>query len=175
MTGDSLRGVKLNLPWNSYRVHSSLTQHDETMRQPEFWRRLIPFLADCGFNALTLWSIHPWSLMVRPERWPDACPFTDRELDTWQRLWRLIFRTGIENGVEIIVFNWNIFVSPELTRSRGLAGYSADLATGYNGPLDDTPGDRGVSGEVAATDVHRHQVQLVARPRDTGFPLYARR
>ncbi len=136
MTDDLLCGVKLNLPWNSYRVHSSLTQHDETMRQPEFWRRLIPFLADCGFNALTLWSIHPWSLMVRPERWPDACPFTDRELETWQKLWRLIFRTGIENGVEIILFNFNIFVSPELARSRGLAEYSADLATGYNGPGD---------------------------------------
>ena len=133
---DPLRGVKFNLPWNSYRVHPSLSQHDETMQKPEFWRRLIPFLADCGFNTLTLWSIHPWSLMVRPAKWPDACPFSDRELADRQTLWKLIFRTGIENGVEIILFNWNIFVSPELARSRGLARYSADLATGYNGSGD---------------------------------------
>ena len=130
------RGVKLNLPWNSYRVHPSLTRHDETMQSPEFWKRLIGFLGESGFNALTLWSIHPWSLMVRPEQWPEACPFDDRELQRWQSLWRLIFDRGRAAGIDVIPVCFNIFVSPELARSRGLAAYSADLSTGYNGKGD---------------------------------------
>ena len=142
------RGVKLNLPWNSYRVHPSLTRHDATMRDPEFWRRIIPFFADCGFNALTLWSIHPWSLMVRPRAWPDACGFSDAELAEWQALWRLIFGLGREHAIEVIPVCFNIFVSPELARSRGLAAYSGDLATGYNGVGDYSPEVRAYNREI---------------------------
>ena len=142
------RGVKLNLPWNSYRVHPSLTRHDATMRRPEYWQRLIPFLAECGFNALTLWSIHPWSLMVRPRNWPDACGLSDSELAERQKLWRLIFRTGRENGLEVIPLCFNIFVSPELARSRGLAAYSADLSTGYNGTGDYSEEVRAYNREI---------------------------
>ncbi|TVQ18428.1 MAG: hypothetical protein EA382_17725, partial [Spirochaetaceae bacterium] len=132
----AFRGVKLNLPWNSYRVHPSLTRHAATMERPEFWQRLISYLAECGFNALTLWAIHPWSLMVRPDRWPDACAFDDAELARWQRLWRTIFTTGAANGIDVIPVCFNIFVSPELARARGLAPYSADLSNGYYGDGD---------------------------------------
>ncbi len=146
----SYRAVKLNLPWNSYRVHPSLTQHAATMERPEFWDRLIGFLSDCGFNALTLWSIHPWSFMVRPPSFPEACPFDDRELDRWQSLWRGVFRIGRERGVEIVPVCFNIFVSPELARARGLAPYSADLSCGYNGPGDYSAEVRAYNREIVS-------------------------
>ena len=120
------------------------------MERPEYWDRLIGFLSDCGFNALTLWSIHPWSYMVRPPSFPEACPFSDRELERWQRLWRGVFRLGRERGVEIVPVCFNIFVSPELARARGFAPYSVDLSSGYNGPGDYSPEVRAYNREIVS-------------------------
>lgn len=50
----SLRAVKINLPWISYRKHECLQLHDETCRDLAFWKALIDHLAECRLNRLSL-------------------------------------------------------------------------------------------------------------------------
>lgn len=120
------RAVKFNLPWMSYRKHEALQLHHDTCRDLRFWERFLDMMAECRFNVLTLWNLHPFTFMIRPRNFPEACGFTDAELEDWQRFWRALFRRAKERGIETYIVNWNIFVSPELARARGVAPYSAD-------------------------------------------------
>ena len=47
----SLRAVKVNLPWVSYRKHECLQLHEETCRDLTFWKALIDHLAECPSTA----------------------------------------------------------------------------------------------------------------------------
>jgi hypothetical protein len=120
----ALRAVKVNLPWISYRKHECLQLHDETCRDPAYWRALIDHLAECRFNRLSLWSLHPWCLMVRPTDFPEACDLDEVELDRWRSLWKGIFAHAHARGMKVQVFTWNIFVSPALAKAHGVAKYS---------------------------------------------------
>lgn len=105
------RAIKFNLPWSSYRVHSALQLHTETVKDPKFWERFLDMMAENRFNALTLWNLHPFPYLIRSKSFPKACPFSDAELATWQSLWRNLFRMAAERGIETYLVNWNIFVS----------------------------------------------------------------
>ncbi|MFN3485134.1 MAG: hypothetical protein ACK44W_06595, partial [Planctomycetota bacterium] len=120
------RAVKFNLPWMSYRKHEALQLHQDTCRDLRFWERFLDMMAENRFNVLTLWSLHPFAFMIRPKNFPDACGFSDAELEDWRRFWKGLFRRAKDRGIETYVVNWNIFVSPELARARGMAPYSAD-------------------------------------------------
>jgi hypothetical protein len=120
------RAVKFNLPWMSYRRHESLQLHDETCRDLEFWREFLDMMAENRFNALTLWSLHPFTWMIRPTNFPEACGFSDEELAEWQEFWRALFRMAKDRGIDTYVVNWNIFVSPEFSRKHGVSPHSAE-------------------------------------------------
>ncbi len=119
------RAVKFNLPWMSYRRHESLQLHDETVRDLEFWRELLDMMAENRFNALTLWSLHPFTWMIRPKNFPEASGFSDEELAEWQAFWRALFRMAKDRGIDTYVVNWNIFVSPEFSEAHGVSPHSA--------------------------------------------------
>jgi hypothetical protein len=120
----AIRGVKINLRWISYRKHECLQLHDATCRDPEFWRALIDHLAECRFNRLSLWSLHPWCLMVRPTDFPEACDLSDSELARWRALWQGIFAHAHARGMKVQMFTWNIFVSPAFAKAHNVATYS---------------------------------------------------
>jgi hypothetical protein len=130
------RAIKFNLPWNSYREHESLQLHSETLRDLKFWEDFLDMMIKNRFNTLTLWSIHPWTYMVRPEKYPEACPFDDDELRSWQNYWHGLFALAGERGIRVFMINWNIFVSPEFSKAHGVAKYSQHLDYGYNGDGD---------------------------------------
>ena len=44
------------------------------------------------FNAFTLWTMHPFTYMVRPTNSPEASTWTDAEFAQWQQPGRSIFR-----------------------------------------------------------------------------------
>ncbi len=119
------RAVKFNLPWMSYRRHESLQLHDETVRDLEFWRKFLDMMAENRFNALTLWSLHPFTWMIRPKNFPEASGFSDEELAEWQAFWRALFRMAKDRGIDTYVVNWNIFVSPEFSEAHGVSPHSA--------------------------------------------------
>jgi hypothetical protein len=72
--------------------------------------------------------MHPYTYMIRPKNFPEACPFNDAELAEWQKLWRGIFAMAKERGIETYLLNWNIFVSPEFSRAHNVAPWSVTLS-----------------------------------------------
>ncbi len=121
------RAIKFNLPWMSYRRHEALQLHDETCRSLEFWNEFLDLMAENRFNTLTLWSLHPFTLMIRPKEFPEACGMSDQELARWQHFWRQLLRMARERGISVYMVNWNIFVSPEFARARGVSPLSARM------------------------------------------------
>ena len=105
------RAIKFNIPWGSYRRDESLQLHKETVRDLNYWESFLDMMADNRFNSLTLWSLHPFSYMIRPENFPLACSFDDAELKEWQDFWHSLFQMAKDRGIETYLVNWNIFVS----------------------------------------------------------------
>ena len=129
----TFRAVKFNLPWMSYRKHESLQLHMQTCRDLEFWRQFLDMMAENRFNALTLWNLHPFTFMIRPKNFPEACPFNDAELADWQAFWKKLFAMAKDRGIETYIINWNIFVSPEFAKAHNVATYSIDWSIGGDG------------------------------------------
>ncbi len=117
------RAIKFNLPWAPYRNSEALSLHKETVRDINFWKEFLDMMAENRFNALTLWSQHPYSYMVKLEKYPEACSLNDQELAEWQTFWHQLFTMAKDRGIETYMLNWNIFVSPEFAKARGVAEY----------------------------------------------------
>ncbi len=137
------RAVKFNLPWDPYRSSKLLRGHTETCRDTLFWTDFLDMMAWNRFNKLTLWNLHPFNYMVRTEKYPEACSFTDEELADWQEFWHTLFRMAKDRGIETYLVNWNIFVPREFAikhdvaknlhdkRSSGGPGDTAEVIKDY--------------------------------------------
>lgn len=73
------------------------------------------------FNALTLWNLHPYTFMIKAKNFPEASPFSDKELKEWQHLFHGIFRLAKERAIEIYIIPFNIFVSPAFAKAHNVA------------------------------------------------------
>jgi hypothetical protein len=113
------RAIKFNLPWSSYRPseNPAMSLHVETCRSLCFWQRFLDMMAENRFNVLSLWNLRPFTYMIRPKGFPEACPFSDKELVQWQRFWQQLFHMAKERGIETYIVNWNIVVSPEFAKA----------------------------------------------------------
>jgi hypothetical protein len=114
----AFRGIKLNTPWDSYRPSSAIDQHTATMRDLKFWEAWLDMMVENRFNAFTLWTLHPFTYMIRPANFPEASRWNDAEFAEWQRLYRGIFRMAKERGLDTYVVFWSIFVSPEFAKAH---------------------------------------------------------
>lgn len=119
----SFRAVKFNLPWDSYRRGKALQLHYETCRDTLFWRSFLDMMVENRLNKLTLWNLHPFNYLVKTEKYPEACGFSDEEMLEWEAFWHSLFRMAKERAVETYLVNWNIFVSPEFAKAHGVAEY----------------------------------------------------
>jgi hypothetical protein len=117
----AFRGIKFNTPWDSYRPTSALDQHYATVRDLEFWEAFLDMMVENRFNAISLWTLHPFTYMVRPKNFPEASKWSDAEFAGWQHLYREIFRMARERGLDTYVVFWSIFVSEEFSRAHGVA------------------------------------------------------
>jgi hypothetical protein len=115
------RGIKFNTPWDTYRPSSALDQHYDTARDLQFWEAWLDMMVENRFNVFTLWTLHPFTYMIRPKSFPEASKWSDAELARWQQLYRGIFRMAKERGLETYVVFWSIFVSEELSKAHGVA------------------------------------------------------
>lgn len=121
-----IRALKINLPWSSYRQHPSLAIHDRVQRDSAYWLALLDHMAECRFNLLSLWALHPFHYMVDVPGFPEARSFSPEELSNWQKFWREVFAAAHERGIRTYVFFWNIFVSPAFMEAHGVAPYCRD-------------------------------------------------
>jgi len=122
------RAIKFNLPWSAYRTSPALEQHQKTCKDLRYWEAFLDMMVENRFNVLTLWSLHPYTYMIRPRNFPEACPFDDVELAEWKKLWSGIFAMAKQRGIETYLLNWNIFVSPEFARAHHVAPWSVTLS-----------------------------------------------
>ncbi len=122
------RAIKFNLPWSAYRTSPALEQHQETCKDLRYWEAFLDMMVENRFNVLSLWSLHPYTYMIRPENFPEACPFDDVELAQWKKLSSGIFAMAKQGGIETYLLNWNIFVSPEFSRAHDVAPWSVPSA-----------------------------------------------
>ena len=116
-----LRAVKFNTPWDTYRPSSALDQHYATARDVRFWEAFLDMLVENRFNAISLWTLHPFTYMIRPRNFPEASPWTPAELEEWRHLYREIFRLAKERGLDTYVVHWSIFVSEAFAKAHGVA------------------------------------------------------
>lgn len=107
----AFRAIKFNLPWETYRPSNALTQHTETAKDLHFWEAFFDMMVENRFNTISLWNLHPYTFMIRPKNFPLACPFTDKELGQWQKLYQGIFSLAKERGLDTYIVHWSIFVS----------------------------------------------------------------
>lgn len=130
----SFRGIKFNLPWDTYRPSSALDQHVETVKDLEFWAAFLDMMVANRFNAISLWNIHPYSYMIRPRNFPEASPWTEEQFAEWQQLYRGIFRLAKERGLDTYIVSWSIFVNQAFSEAHGVATHN--FYPHYYGPGD---------------------------------------
>ena len=115
------RGIKYNLPWDTYRPSSALDQHRETARDLGYWAAFLDMMVENRFNVVSLWNLHPFTYMVRPKNFPEASPWSEQELAEWQQLYRGIFRLAKERALDTYLVHWSIFVSREFAQAHQVA------------------------------------------------------
>ncbi|MBN2590905.1 MAG: hypothetical protein JXA96_13655 [Sedimentisphaerales bacterium] len=115
------RGIKFNLPWQTYRPSSALDQHYETARDLKFWEAFLDMMVENRFNVISLWKMHPYTFMIKAKNFPEASPWSDEELAEWQHLYHEIFRMAKERALDTYIVHWNIFVSEEFAKAHDVA------------------------------------------------------
>ncbi len=116
----TVRAIKFNLPWSSYRTGPAMQQHMEVCRDLDFWQAFLDQMAVNRFNVLSLWNVHPFSYMVKPANFPGANNFSQQEMREWKHFWTSLFRMAKDRGIEPFIVNWNIAVSPEFAKAYGV-------------------------------------------------------
>ncbi len=115
------RGIKYNLPWETYRPSSALDQHYQTARDLKYWESFLDMMVENRFNAISLWNMHPYTFMIKPKNFPEASPWSEKEFAEWQHLYREIFRMAKERALDTYIVHWNIFVSQEFAKAHNVA------------------------------------------------------
>ena len=133
------RAIKYNLPWSAYRTSPALEQHQETCKDLKYWEAFLDMMAENRFNVLSLWSLHPYTYMIKPKNFPESSAFSDVEMVEWKKLWSGIFAMAKERGIDTYLLNWNIFVSPEFSKAHNVAPWSVSLS--HIGGKEDTTND----------------------------------
>lgn len=115
------RAIKFDLPWDTYRHSYALDLHQETCAKPEFWAAFLDMMSANRFNTLTLWNLHPYTFMIKPRNFPEASPWNDEQMQTWQNLFHAILGMAAERGIETYLIPFNIFVPPEFAKAHKVA------------------------------------------------------
>jgi hypothetical protein len=115
-----IRGVKYNLPWEPYADGEPFEQNEETCFDLEFWVDYLDELARNRYNCLSLWSLHPFHLMVSSPAFRDANPFTDAEIAQHEAFFHALFGHARDRGIEVYLFTWNIYLPPAVATGLGL-------------------------------------------------------
>lgn len=128
----AFRGVKFNLPFEPYDTGDPFEKNVRTCSDIRFWRDYIDFLAANRYNALSLWSEHPYHLMFRLDKYPDTCPLADDELEEYKALWRAVFRHARDRGLATYLMTWNIRITPFVAEGLGLPAELGDMSGRYD-------------------------------------------
>ena len=129
----AFRGIKYDLPWDTYRHSYALDQHQQTCRDIDYWKSFLDMMVENRFNVLTLWNLHPYTFMIKPRNFPEASPWSEVEMAEWKNLFGSIFKMASERGIDTYVVPFNIFVTPEFSKAHNVAMDNLDHHFFVNG------------------------------------------
>lgn len=127
-----LRGIKFNLPYAPFDSGDPFVLNEKTCMDINFWKAYIDMLALNRYNCLSLWSEHPYHLMVVSPRFRAANPYSDSEIERNIRFFRELFRYAASRGIDVYLFTWNIRLTPEVARGLGLPEAVGDFGNMYD-------------------------------------------
>lgn len=127
-----LRGIKFNLPYAPFDSGDPFVLNEGTCMDISFWKAYIDMLALNRYNCLSLWSEHPYDLMVVSPKFRAANPHSDSEINQNIRFFREMFRYAASRGIDIYLFTWNIRITPEVARGLGLPEAVGDFGNMYD-------------------------------------------
>ncbi|MBP7402965.1 MAG: hypothetical protein KBA30_10160, partial [Clostridia bacterium] len=108
------RGIKFNLPYQTYAEGDPFTKNETVCMDVGFWKTFIDYLAANRYNCLSLWSENPFERMFRLERFPGATPYTDAEIEGFSAVYRFIFGYAKKLGIRTYLITWNLRISPAI-------------------------------------------------------------
>lgn len=115
------RTIKYDLPWDTYRHSYGLSLHDQTCRDTSYWRAFLDMMAENRLNGLSLWNLHPYTFLIKPNNFPEASPWNDKEMAEWQLLFHTIIRMAKDRAIDTYIVPFNIFVTPEFAKAHNVA------------------------------------------------------
>lgn len=124
-----VRMYKFNipLPGVGYASEESLKKN-KWFYDLNYWRGFLTMMARDRYNALSLWSAHPYDRMLRLSKYPEACALSDAELAKNQKFFHALFQMAKDHGVDIYLMTWNIHVSPAFAAAHKIAVNGANSA-----------------------------------------------
>ena len=114
------RAIKFDLPWDTYRHSYALSLHGETCKSLDYWKAFLDMMSENRFNVLTLWNLHPYTFLIKPNNYPEASPWNDKEMTEWKNLFSCIFQMAKERGIDVYLVPFNIFVTPEFAKAHNV-------------------------------------------------------
>ncbi len=115
------RGIKYNLPWETYRPSSALDQHYETARDLNYWEAFLDMMVENRFNVISFWNAHPYTFMTSPKNFPEASPWSEQEQEEWRDFYQRLFALAKERGLDTYIVHWSIFVSEDFAKAHDMA------------------------------------------------------
>ncbi|MDB5085943.1 MAG: hypothetical protein JWN30_2829 [Bacilli bacterium] len=128
----SIRGVKYNLPYAAFDSGDPFVANEETCMNLEYWRAYIDMLALNRYNCLSLWSEHPFHLMVVSVKYRSTNPFNDVQVDRNIRFFRELIQYAKNRGIDVYLFTWNIRLTPQVAKGLGLPEAVGDFGNMYD-------------------------------------------
>ncbi len=125
-----VRGIKFNLPYEPYSNGDPFRQNEQTALDLEFWRAFIDELARSRYNCLSLWSLHPFPLMISSPAFRAANPYSDREIAEHEAFFHALFDHALARGIDIYIFTWNVYLPAPIAAGLGLPAALANSSEG---------------------------------------------
>jgi hypothetical protein len=115
-----IRGIKFNLPHAAYAPGEPFWRNDSLVLSRDFWSGYLDLLARSRFNLLTLWSKHPWDLLVTSERFRGTNPRSDIQMAEHRALFTELLDRAGDRGIDVVLFTWNIGLTPQAAAALGV-------------------------------------------------------
>ena len=85
------------------------------------WTKYLDLLVECRFNSLYLWNGHPFTSILKLEKYPDAQELSDEQLQRNIEQFNWLCQEADRRGIWVIQFFYNIHISHALAKSRKIA------------------------------------------------------
>lgn len=127
-----LRGIKFNLPYAAFDEGDPFLKNEKTCMDMNFWRPYLDMLAINRYNCLSLWSEHPFHLMVVSHKYRNANPFSDDQIQKNIHFFKELLNYAANRGLDVYLFTWNIRLLPEVARGLELPETVGDFGNMYD-------------------------------------------